>query len=58
MGIRNIHMGLITCSTAVGVFFGIWALNHAYSALGTASLAASAALAVYGVMFFRKSFRS
>ena len=54
MGIKNIHIVLISCSVAVAGAFGFWALNHAYQGLGYVSLVAAVALVVYGVTFLNK----
>lgn len=55
MGIKNIHIFLISCSVVVAVIFGFWALGHAYPVLGGLSLAAAAGLAIYGVNFLKKT---
>ncbi len=54
MGIKNIHIALIIVSTILAGIFGMWGLNHNFKGLGYASLAASFALLLYGVYFFKK----
>lgn len=54
MGIKNIHIMLISCSVLVALVFGFWALNHDYRLLGYVSLIVAAGLVVYGINFLNK----
>ena len=55
MSLKWFHVVFITVSTLMGVAIGIWGLFNHFVALGIASLAASAALCVYGSYFLRKT---
>ncbi len=55
MGIKNIHIALISASIILGVAFGLWSLQNAYPLLGYASLAAAVALVFYGINFLKKA---
>ena len=55
MGIKNIHIVLITASVFICLIFSIWSVNNAHDLWGTASFAAAIALAVYGVGFVKKA---
>jgi hypothetical protein len=54
MGIKNIHLILITASVLFSLLFGFWALTHNYSPLGVISLMIAIGLVVYGVQFLKK----
>ncbi len=54
MGIKNIHIVLITASVVLSLVFGVWSLTHDYTALGYGSLVAAVGLTVYGVKFIQK----
>ena len=54
MGIKNIHIALISCSIAIALVFGVWGLKNSYQILGSVSLAAAVGLAVYGINFLKK----
>ena len=49
------HIVFISLSMLVSLGFGVWGLFNQQVALGIASLAASAALVVYGNYFLGKS---
>jgi len=53
MGIKNIHILLISCSVLVAVFFGLWSLSHAFKALGVCSLVIAVGLFFYGINFIK-----
>ena len=55
MSLKWFHVVFITVSTLMGVAIGVWGLFNHFAALGIASLAASAALCVYGSYFLRKA---
>jgi len=55
MGIKNIHIILITASVLVCLFFGFWSFNNAHSQWGIVSFVVAAALTVYGINFIKKS---
>jgi uncharacterized membrane protein HdeD (DUF308 family) len=55
MGIKNIHILLISASSLVSLLFGYWALNHNYTGLGYVSLGLGIALIVYGIQFIKKA---
>ena len=55
MGIKNIHITLISVSVLLGFGFGFWALKNSYAGLGYISLIAAVALIVYGINFIKKS---
>ena len=54
MGIKNIHIVLITASIGLAVLFGLWAITHDYNGLGYASLITAVALVIYGISFLKK----
>ncbi len=54
MGIKNIHIALISASIILSVLFGLWSLTHAYQVLGCVSLLAGVALVFYGINFIKK----
>jgi hypothetical protein len=54
MGIKNIHIVLISCSVLIALIFGIWALKNNYAILGYVSLSAAVGLVVYGIKFLKK----
>jgi predicted membrane protein len=62
MGLRIIHLVFVACSVVLTVFFAIWAVNAylnnqgaVYAIAALLSLAASAALVVYGMRFQKKT---
>ena len=55
MGIKNIHIALISCSVIIALVFGFWALNHNYQILGCVSLVVAIGLSAYGVNFLKKA---
>ena len=62
MNLRFIHAGLILCSAALAVLFGLWSLGVAGVRTGAASLPAAVAafavavgLVVYDSWFLRKT---
>ena len=54
MGIKNIHIALISCSVIVSLVFGFWAMGHNYQMLGATAVIAAVALVVYGISFLKK----
>ena len=55
MGIKNIHILLISASSLLALVFGVWGLNNDYKVLAYCSLAAAVGLIVYGVQFVKKA---
>ena len=55
MALKWFHVVFITLSTVALVGMGVWGLFNHFIAVGAASLAASAALCVYGPYFLRKT---
>ena len=55
MSLKWFHIVFISLSMLMGIAIGIWGLFNHFMALGVASLAASAALCVYGTYFLRKA---
>lgn len=55
VGIKNIHIVLITASAAVSVFFGTWAIKNNYAVMGYVSLITAVGLVAYGVSFWKKA---
>jgi hypothetical protein len=55
MSLKWFHIVFISLSMLMGIAIGIWGLFNNFIALGLASLAASAALCVYGAYFLRKT---
>lgn len=55
MGIKNIHIILITASVLVCLFFGLWSVNNAHVWWGVTAFAVAAALTVYGINFIKKA---
>jgi hypothetical protein len=54
MSLKWFHIVFITLSTLTLLGFGVWGLFNQYAVMGVASLAASAALCVYGNYFLQK----
>ena len=54
MGIKNIHIILISASILLSLVFGLWGLNHDFKTLGYISLLTSVSLVIYGVQFIKK----
>jgi hypothetical protein len=55
MSLKWFHIAFITLSVLVSLGFGVWGLFNQQAVLGVASLAASAALVVYGNYFLGKA---
>lgn len=55
MGIKNIHIFLISAASILALGFGIWALTHNYVGLGYCSLASAVGLVIYGIQFVKKA---
>ena len=55
MDLKWFHVVLITLSTIALIGMGVWGLFNHFAVVGVASLAASAALCVYGPYFLRKT---
>jgi hypothetical protein len=55
MTLKWFHVAFITLSMLLTVGVGVWGLFNNFVALGVISLAASAALCVYGPYFLRKA---
>ncbi len=54
MGIKNIHIFLISASVTIGVIFGLWCLNNQFSLFGVVSFAFAVGLSIYGWQFLKK----
>jgi hypothetical protein len=54
MSLKWFHIAFISLSVLLSVGFGVWGLFHQRVALGIVSLAASAALVIYGNYFVAK----
>ena len=54
MGIKNIHIVLISCSVLVALVFGLWSFNNNYQPGGCISFVIAAALVIYGINFLKK----
>ena len=55
MSLKWFHVVFITVSTLMGIAIGIWGFFNHFAVLGSASLAASAVLCVYGSYFLQKA---
>jgi uncharacterized membrane protein HdeD (DUF308 family) len=55
MGIKRIHITLITASIILSLFFGFWALGHNFRGLGYFSLLTGIVLVFYGIQFIKKA---
>ncbi len=55
MSLKWFHIAFITLSMLMGILIGVWALYTRLPVLGVGSLAASAALCVYGNYFLQKA---
>lgn len=55
MGIRNIHIILISASIILSVIYGAWCLNHDYIVFAWSSFIMAAGLVIYGIKFIRKT---
>ena len=54
MGIKYIHVVLIVVSILLSLGFGLWTLNHNYTASGHCSFAIAIGLIFYCVQFIKK----
>lgn len=54
MGIKYIHVVLIVVSILLSLGFGLWTLDHNYTAWGYCSFVIAAGLIIYCVQFIRK----
>jgi hypothetical protein len=54
VGIKNVHIALISCSTLAASLFGLWCLNNHYTMIGMVSFGAAVGLVVYGISFLKK----
>jgi hypothetical protein len=54
MSLKWFHIVFISLSMLMGIAIGVWSMFNHLAALGTASLASSAALCVYGTYFQQK----
>lgn len=54
MGIKNIHITLISAASLIAIIFGIWGMRHEYASLGIISLASAVGLIIYSVTFLKK----
>ena len=54
MSLKWFHIVFITLSMLMAIAIGVWAIFNHFIAPGIASLAASAALCVYGAYFLQK----
>jgi hypothetical protein len=57
MSLKWFHVVFITISTLMGIAIGVWGLFNHFAVLAVLSLAASAALCVYGNYFLHKARR-
>jgi len=55
MGIKNIHIILITASVLVCLFFGLWSVNNGHVGWGMTAFVVGAGLTVYGINFIKKT---
>jgi hypothetical protein len=55
MGIKQVHLLIITASIVFSVIFGFWILQHNYPIVAYGSFAAATALTVYCVKFINKT---
>jgi hypothetical protein len=55
MSLKWFHVVFVTVSTLMGIAIGVWGLFNQFVLLGVSSLAASAALCVYGTYFLQKA---
>ena len=55
MGIKSIHVFLITSASIMAGIFGTWGLTHNYSVLGIASIACGFGLIIYCINFLKKA---
>ena len=55
MSLKWFHIVFITLSIVLSLWFGVWGLYNQQIVLGTASLAASVGLVLYGNYFLGKA---
>lgn len=55
MGIKNIHIILISASVILSLVFGFWGVTHDFKALGGIAFALAVGLTIYGVQFLKKA---
>lgn len=55
MGIKGIHIALISVAIVLAFILGIWGLSHHYTMIGIISLVSSVALLIYGISFIKKA---
>lgn len=54
MSLKALHIVFITLSTALAVFFGLWARCQGSAGFSNASFALAAVFVLYGVWFLNK----
>jgi hypothetical protein len=57
MGIKNIHIVLISASVLLAAVFGLWSLKNAHNAWAIMSFAVAIGLIAYGMSFVKKARR-
>ena len=55
MGIKNIHILLISAASLMGVLFGVWGITHGFTMLGIGAMVFAFCLVFYGVQFIKKA---
>jgi hypothetical protein len=55
MGIKNIHIMLISASSLILGLFGFWGLNNNFQLLGYLSILITVCLVIYGIQFIKKT---
>jgi hypothetical protein len=55
MGIKNIHIFLISASILCSLVFGFWAVTHEFATLGYITFAIAIGLIIYGIQFLKKA---
>ncbi len=55
MGIKNIHIVLISASVLLCLFFGLWSVNNGHGAWGVVSFIIAAGLIIYAIDFVKKA---
>ena len=55
VGIKNIHIALISVATILAVILGFWGISHQYKMIGIISFIAAVSLLFYGISFLKKA---
>ena len=55
MGIKNIHVVLISTSVLMALVFALWSFKNEHSPWGFTSIGVAIGLIIYGITFLKKA---